>query len=269
MNLLVELIGLMNLHRLKPDKKLGQNFLINENALQKIIQLAELKSDDKVLEIGSGTGFLSREIANKSKIICIEYDKTMCNLLEKNLPKEKAAIINAHFPGIPKTDFNKIVSLPPYNISTTIMSWLMEQEFELAVLVFQREFVERMLAFPGYPDYNALSVLSQFYFDIKKEFILKQEEFFPKPKVESIAIKIRKKKTRLGKEKQHAFNEFIKQLFRFKNKSLKNALRQLKKTNSNLLKKDIEEIRKKKYCNKKTSMLEIEEFVDLFNSIAF
>ncbi|MEM2948758.1 MAG: SLC13 family permease, partial [Candidatus Anstonellales archaeon] len=151
---------------------------------------------DFVLEIGAGTGFLTREIQKKAKVIAFELDKDLFELLSKKLPKKNLSLFNENFlkaKNIPS--FNKIVCAPPYHISSDIMHNLLFKKFDKAVLLFQKEFCEKLLSKPGFKDYCSLSVLTQYFCDARiVEHSISPNSFYPKPTAFSALIVLDSKK---------------------------------------------------------------------------
>jgi len=178
-------------------KGLGQNFLINKNVLQKIIDAAELKPDDIVLEIGPGVGTLTKELAQRvKKVIAVEKDKKMVEILKKTLGEFKnVEIINGD---ALKTDFNflknyKLVANLPYYIASPVIRKFLENppaggQPESMVLMLQKEVAQRICAKP--PDMSLLSVSVQFYAIPKIVSYVSKNCFWPSPKVDSAIIKI-------------------------------------------------------------------------------
>ncbi len=270
MNLFQELNFDMVKYSFSPKKKLGQHFLIDEKVLQKIVLTANLSSKDIVLEIGSGSGILSKElIKTVEKVIGVELDSSLVKLLSEKFKEFKNfKLIEGDFLSIPLPKFNKIVSCPPYGISSDIMNKLFSIEFDLAVFVFQKEFAEKLVSEPGFPDYTALSVLSQFYFFPTLIQEVDRNAFFPKPKERSTIIKLIPQK-RFGETKNNdLFNKFIKTIFRFKNKNLSNglkqALRELKEFKKEKIQKFIES---NELSAQKIQLIEVYEFVEIFNEL--
>jgi len=191
-------------NKIKPSKKLGQNFLIDEIIVKKIISSAEIKSDDIVLEIGPGTGVLTKEIAKKAKkVIAIEKDKGLIDLLKESLKNFKnAEIICAD---ILSYDFRspnfKIIANIPYYITSPLIRKFLESENrpKEMILMVQKEVAQRISANP--PNMSLLSVSAQFYADIKILFYVSKKCFLPSPKVDSAVIKIIPKKSELNKNK--------------------------------------------------------------------
>ncbi len=256
-------------YRFRPNPKLSQNFMVDETVLQRIVAAAELKKNDVVLEIGSGTGFLTRELLKHCKVVGIEKDAILAGLLRSELKEKNFELLEGDALEMEWPRFSKLVSLPPYGISSDLVYKLLEQDFEEAFLVFQREFAEKILAEPGFLDYGCLSVWVQYQTEPKKGFLIPPTAFFPKPPSMSALVHLKKKK-RFGSAKNDtAFLPFLKQLFRHKNKSISNSL--------NLalpfLKKELPlshaECKKKaghwEWWNEKVYALDAKQFLELFN----
>lgn len=264
-----ELNQLMVKYRFRPSKKMAQLFMVDSETIKKILELADLKHNDVVLEIGAGTGFLTREMQKHCKVIAVELDYTLSKLLEKELPKENLELLHGDFLELKLPRFNKVVSLPPYTIASAILYKLFEHGFESAVLVFQAEFAERLVAEPGFFEYNALTVLTQYFCDVKIAKKVSAKCFFPSPKSESAIVVLKWKKRKAKAKNIKAFQKFVKSLFRFQNKNLCNALEksfQFLEKDLKISKKDFEEkIKKLEYKDTKVKLLECEEFLKIFN----
>lgn len=196
MNLLSvnEIKTLLNKYDAQPSKSLGQNFLINKNVLQKIIDAADLKSTDVILEIGPGIGTLTKELAQKvKKVIAVEKDRKMVEILKKTLKEFKnVEVINGD---ALKTDFKfwkdyKLVANLPYYIASPVIRKFLEIEKQpkTMVLMLQKEVAQRICANP--PDMNLLAVSVQFYAEPKIISYVSKNCFWPSPKVDSAVIKI-------------------------------------------------------------------------------
>tara|TARA_B100001559_G_scaffold159068_1_gene133416 strand:- start:1955 stop:2740 length:786 start_codon:yes stop_codon:yes gene_type:complete len=187
---------------LKPKKSLGQNFLLDKNIINKIINTAEISSDDVVLEIGPGTGNLTKFIISKKpkKIYVIEKDGKLADILEKQY-FDKINIIRKDILKISYEFYSKkkflILGNLPYNISTKILSnWCLNKKLNVSkmILMFQKEVAERILADVNSKEYSRISILSKWKFDIKKVTDVKPNSFFPKPKVYSTVLEFIPKK---------------------------------------------------------------------------
>ncbi|MDC1129478.1 16S rRNA (adenine(1518)-N(6)/adenine(1519)-N(6))-dimethyltransferase RsmA [Candidatus Pelagibacter sp.] len=182
---------------IKPKKSLGQNFLIDRNVLEQIVNTVEIKNKE-VLEIGPGSGNLTTFILKKSpkKIYVIEKDDELALLLKDKFTDE-ITIINED---VLKISENKISSEKltvfgnlPYNISTEILSkWIVNMSrncwFESLVLMFQKEVAERIIAEFNTSKYGRLSILSNWKLNIKKIIDIKPQSFSPRPKIDSTLL---------------------------------------------------------------------------------
>lgn len=264
-----ELLGLMDKYRFTPKKSLSQNFLVEESVISMLVSEASLKSSDTVLEVGAGTGFLTRELQKKCKVIAYEVDKELCELLSKELPKENLELHCADFFRKPMPEFTKIVSAPPYSNSSELLFRLFKAKFDSGALVLQKEFAERMLAEPGFAEYNALSCLASYFFDSKVVCPVKPQSFYPSPSSPSLILSFNCEKRFGSAANDEKFISFASEIFRFKHKNAKNAL----SLAAPFLKRFGLEEKKMASCAKelgiadeKLSLVEVEELVELFNS---
>ena len=179
---------------IKAKKSLGQNFLIDNNILEKIVNLTKIENKS-VLEVGPGTGSLTHEIFKKKpkKFIVIEKDKLLANKLESNF-KDKIKIINDDVLNIDENSLDNddliVFGNLPYNISTEILSkWIVNLKdkfwFECLILMFQKEVAERIVANFNTSKYGRLSIISNWKLNIRKICDIKPLSFSPKPKVDS------------------------------------------------------------------------------------
>jgi len=207
---------------------MGQNFLIDENVLEKIIESADLDSNDTVLEIGPGLGILTLELAKRvEKVVAVEKDKTLCQVLESILRDNKVynvEIINEDVLKISDFQFSnyKLVANLPYYITSPVIRKFLEaeQKPELMVLMVQKEVGQRIMAKPLHMNLLAISV--QFYAEPKIISYVSKNSFYPVPKVDSAIIKIIPKQIpEIDTEK---FFEIVKKGFSAKRKMLKNNL---------------------------------------------
>jgi 16S rRNA (adenine1518-N6/adenine1519-N6)-dimethyltransferase len=180
----------------RADKRLGQNFLIDKNALQKVVDASDIKSDDIVLEVGPGIGVLTQELAKKAnKIIAVEKDKTMIEILKETLSEYKnIEIINADIlkldPKIYALNPYKVVANIPYYLTSLLIRKFLESKNPPTkiILMLQKEVAQRICAKPG--KMSLLSVSVQFYAEPKIVSYISKNCFWPAPKVDSAIIKI-------------------------------------------------------------------------------
>ena len=180
----------------KPKKSLGQNFLLDKNIIDKIICASKISSSDEVLEIGPGTGNLTKFIVsqNPKKIYVIEKDENLISALEKQY-FNKINIIKKDILKIPFKFYSGkkflVLGNLPYNISTKILSnFCINSELSVSrmILMFQKEVAERILADVNSKEYSRITILSKWKFDIKRVTDVKPNSFFPKPKVHSTVL---------------------------------------------------------------------------------
>ncbi len=253
---LIDLIKKYNLH---PKKKLGQHFLNREDIIKKEIEFAQINFQDTVLEIGAGVGILTKYLAeNAKKVYAIEKDEKYTQLLKAELSKySNIEIIKADITKIDWPKANKIVSNIPYQISSKIMEKIKGYYFDIAILCIQKEFAQRLIASPKDKNYSKLSVFSHFYFDIKKLLEVSPNSFYPPPKVTSEIIEIKKNK-KVDLDNENKFFKFIKSIFCYKKKNLKNALKF-----SNLEYKNIDN----SFLQKKVKDLNLDELIQIFSQL--
>ena len=187
-------------------KSLGQNFLIDQNIIKKIIKIGNIDSNKTILEIGPGYGFLTKQIKieNPKKIIAVEKDKKISHQLKEDFKNyDNIKIINNDILDIINTyNYGKKVIVfgnLPYNISTQILASLLMLKiwppwYEILILMFQKEVADRILAKKNTKDFGRLAVLSNWRTDVKKHFDVSNNCFFPKPKVKSTILSFKPKK---------------------------------------------------------------------------
>ena len=190
----------------KPKKSLGQNFLIDQNIIRKIINIVNINKHNNVLEIGPGTGNLTKKILemNPKKVFAIEKDKNLFNLLDKTfMNNDNIELINDDVLNIlNKNNFgNNIIVFGnlPYNISTQILiSLLLTNKwppwYQTLILMFQKEVAQRIVANKNTKEFGRLSVVSNWRMDIKKHFDISKNCFSPKPKIDSSLLSFEPKK---------------------------------------------------------------------------
>tara|TARA_B100001564_G_C20638951_1_gene671104 strand:+ start:541 stop:1323 length:783 start_codon:yes stop_codon:yes gene_type:complete len=176
-------------------KSLGQNFLIDKNILKKIVNTGNISKEDKVLEIGPGTGNLTEYIikANPKAIVVIEKDFRLINILEKKF-KNQIKIINTDVLKLPESFYKDqylVYGNLPYNISTQIFAyWCLSKKvkFKKLILMFQKEVADRIIANINTKNYSRITILANWKFNIKKICDVSPECFLPSPKIKSTLL---------------------------------------------------------------------------------
>ncbi|MDV0446006.1 Ribosomal RNA small subunit methyltransferase A [Methanimicrococcus sp. At1] len=208
--------------------KMDQHFLVDAAALDEIVESAQLEPSDIVLEIGGGIGNLSERIAPRvSKLIIIELDPQMIHVLKSRLSVyENIVIIPGNVMDIDfsELNFNKIVANLPYSISSDVTLKFLQHDFDLAVLMYQYEFAQRLTAAPGGKEYGRLSVHVQH--KTEASFVLKvpKESFEPAPKVDSAVIRLVPRTASYAVADEDFFFSVTKALFSQRRKKIKNTL---------------------------------------------
>ena len=237
--------SILNRHGIKLNRNLGQNYLIDKNKRDQIIGFADINDRDTVLEIGTGIGTLTIELAKKAKkVIAIEQDTNISNILRERLKKEKidnVELINDDALNVDFPKFNKIVSNLPYQISSPITFKFLNYDFDLAILMYQKEFAQRMNGQVGTKDYSRLSAMLYFKCDVETLTDVSAESFIPKPKIDSTVVKLTPKENKILDEDFKVYSNFTKALFQHRNKKIRNALIDSRHIICNLDKKEMKE----------------------------
>lgn len=219
---------ILNQNGIKLNKNLGQNYLIDKNKRDQIINFGNIDKNDVILEIGTGIGTLTIELAKKArKVIAIEQDSKICGILAKRIEDEKidnVELINDDALNVEFPKFNKIISNLPYQISSPITFKFLDYNFDLAILMYQKEFADRMNGEVGTKNYSRLSAMLYFKCNVEKLTDVSQESFIPKPKIDSSVVRLTPKETRISDEDFNVYSKFTKALFQHRNKKIRNAL---------------------------------------------
>ncbi len=255
-------------------KKFGQNFIIDDNIINAIINKSEIDNNTLVIEIGVGAGALTNKLSDKAKnVLCYEIDENLKKILNITLKeKNNIEIIFEDFlkanvlDDIKKYEYEKlyVVANLPYYITTPIIMKIIEDKLgvDKIVVMVQKEVGDRFKAKPNTKEYNSLSVFLNYHYDIKKLLDVSRNVFMPKPNVDSIVVEFSKKRNNYEVKNEDAFYKLIKDSFVQKRKTLKNNLRDY----------DLNKIEKilKKYgfdLSVRAEQLSIDIFVDLANNL--
>jgi len=231
-----------------PKKSLGQNFLVDDKILNQIADLGEIKSNDIVIEVGPGTGNLTKKILNKKpkSLTVIEKDKNLTILLKKKFNND-IEIINSDILNYnQKIYYNKKVIIfgnLPYNISTQILTkWIKQDNLnnfcKRFILLFQKEVADRILAECNSKNYGRLSIISSWKMDIQKIIDINPGSFFPSPKIKSTLLILKPKnnfyKLKNPRNLEHITNVFFSQRRKMIKKPLKILFKNYRKISDDL-----------------------------------
>lgn len=216
---------ILDKYNIRLDKNKSQNYLIDNDKLDNILEYADIRSDEVILEIGAGIGTLTIPMAKRaSRVVAIEKDPVIADVLSQRLNEQKITnveVINDDALKIDFPDFDKVVSNLPYQISSPITFKLLEYDFDRAVLMYQLEFANRMNAKVNTKDYSRLSVALYFRADITILDTLSPSAFIPQPKVNSAVIGLVPKSDVVLND---VFDDVVRALFQHRNKKAKKAL---------------------------------------------
>ncbi len=193
-----ETISLLKRYDIRLDRRKGQNYLINNHFLSRIIDNSQLNDSDVVLEIGAGIGTLTIPLAeNASRVVAVEQDKKIIRVLRDRIDQQgisNVEILEGDATRIDFPSFNKVVSNLPYQISSPITFKLLQYDFDFAILMYQLEFASRMVAQPGESNYSRLSVMMNLCTQTELLFKVPRKAFIPPPRINSAVIKLTPKK---------------------------------------------------------------------------
>ncbi|MDD5614217.1 MAG: 16S rRNA (adenine(1518)-N(6)/adenine(1519)-N(6))-dimethyltransferase RsmA [Candidatus Omnitrophica bacterium] len=228
---------ILNEYGLIPKRKLGQNFLFSKSCLAKIVDSADIKRTDVILEIGPGIGNLTELMVDSaSALIGIEKDRSLFKVLKNRLKdKPNLILINEDFLNVDLNSYAskfgslKIVANPPYYISSLIIDSLIRHRRSLAqvFLSFQKEYIDKIFAVPGSKDYGIISVITQAYFEVKKLFKIPKNFFYPSPKFDSYFIVLLAKKLP-GIDNDALFLSLVREFFKSRRKTVKRIIKNSK-----------------------------------------
>ncbi|BDU62739.1 ribosomal RNA small subunit methyltransferase A [Candidatus Borrelia fainii] len=249
-----------------PRKIWGQNYLINEHIREKIVDMLEIKENEKIWEIGPGLGAMTIILLKKTNFLTVfEIDPKYSEILNeqfgqfKNFKLIKGDFLKTYKQE--KQNINKIFSNLPYNIASKVISMLIEDGI-LTHMVFtvQKELADRMLAKEGNKNYSSFTVLVQSHFNVIKIMDIDKKNFYPIPKVKSTTLKLIPYKRVI--EDFQAFNKLVRTVFISRRKKLKNTIINFIKDESIL-----EEGFLKKFLDKRPEEISVKEFITISNKL--
>jgi len=249
----------------KPKKSLGQHFLKDEAIAERIASTLDGFAELPVLEVGPGTGVLTRWLLNKSKdLTVVELDKESIVYLNDHFPELKGRIIEKDFL---KLDLKQLyVDKPfcvignyPYNISSQIFFKVLDYKNAIPCCsgMIQKEVAERLTASPGSKTYGILSVLLQVWYDVEYLFTVSEQAFIPPPKVKSAVVRLTRNKRQEMDCDEKLFKTVVKTSFNQRRKMLRNSLK-------SLLSEDVK-LPENEMFNKRPEQLSIAQFEKMTN----
>lgn len=218
-------------------KKYGQNFLRDNSIPRKIVDVSKIPDNTLVIEIGPGAGALTKELAKVAKqVLCYEIDESLEDILDQALLEyTNVSVIYDDFlkrnvlEDLNNYDYEHlyVIANLPYYVTTPIITQLVTSnlEIEKIVVMVQKEVADRFCAKPASREYGSITVFLNYYFDLKKEFLVSKNCFVPKPNIDSMIISLTRKKELLPLKDSTLFFNLIRDSFRFKRKTLRNNLK--------------------------------------------
>ncbi len=210
-----------------PSKTLGQNFMVNKNIADKIVDSAEISKDETILEIGPGLGVLTDRLLKQSgELVLVEKDDDLYHYLQDRYSSNCGIkIIHGDILEIDLPAFDKIVSNLPFSISSPITFKILKHGFRCGVLTYQKEYADRLIAKPGEKNYSRLSVMVSTYTRAEKLFDIKRDSFYPQPRVDSTVVKFTPSQPDFELKYPETFTEVVRELFNYRRKMIRNALK--------------------------------------------
>lgn len=255
-------------------KMYGQNFIIDENIINKIIDKSGIDEETLVIEIGPGAGALTTKLAIKAKnVLCYEIDESLKPILDRMLAD--CSNIKILYKDFLKSEINcdikdysykkkYVVANLPYYITTPIIIKMIEDNImvDKIVVMVQKEVGNRFRAVPGTKDYGSLSVFLNYYYNVKKILDVSKNVFLPKPNVDSIVVEFDKKEEIPILKNKELFFKLVRDSFTQKRKTLRNNLKNydLQKITNVLNKYGFD-------TSVRAEQLSLEIFVDIANNL--
>lgn len=227
----------MEKYDVKFKKKYGQNFLRNISVVERIVNVSEIGDNDLVIEVGPGGAIMTRELSKRAgNVLAYEIDEDLKEELSKRL--DGCSNVDVLFKDFLEADlvsdvknysYDKLffVSNVPYYITTPILMKIIESNlsFSKIVMMVQKEVGDRFSTKPGSKEYGSITVLLNYFFDVKKEFLVSRNQFIPVPNVDSVIVSFTEKSNKKYLKDFLFFQKIVRDSFQYKRKTIKNNLR--------------------------------------------
>ena len=264
----------MEKYDVKFKKKLGQNFLKNTSVVDRIVSQADIDSSSLVIEVGPGGAIMTRELAKKAKnVLAYEIDNDLADEIHKRLEGyDNVVVLFQDFllsdisRDIAKFDYDKLffISNVPYYITTPILMKIINSglSFNKIVMMVQKEVGDRFSTKCGSRDYGSITVLLNYFYDVRREFVVSRNNFVPVPNVDSVVVTFTEKNNKKTVKNFSYFDKLVRDSFKYKRKTIKNNL---KNYDLNIVS---EVLSKYGYdLSVRAEMLNVDVFVDLANAL--
>ena len=255
-------------------KSFGQNFINDPNIIRSIVNKTKIEDNSLVIEVGPGSGSLTKELAKVAKnVLSYEIDTRLEDVLDENLREfNNISIIYDDFLNrdinndIKEYSYDNVyfVANIPYYITTPILEKLIESkiDFKVITMMVQKEVADRFSAHIKTKDYSSITVFLNYYFDIEKLLYVSRNSFTPKPNVDSEVIALRRKEIVKKADNEELFFKLVRDSFKYKRKNIRNNL---KNYNLDIVSEVLAKY--KKDLTSRAEELELDIFIDLANSL--
>ncbi len=245
--------------------------MVEPSIYSRLCAYASLDSSDVVLDAGAGFGFLSLFLVDKCKaVLAVEKDPQVAAALRDHVKGvANVTVVEGDVLKVALPEFNKVIAIPPYSISTHLVMWLLERKIDCAVIIVQKEFAKKLIATPESEDYSWLTVQTYRHAEVQLLDEVPKDMFFPEPKVDSAIVRLKPWSKKLFEVKDEVlFKQVTKWLFTQRNKKIGNALTPFLKTNLKLSKQEAQKIASAlPFHDKRARELTPEQFGELANAI--
>jgi 16S rRNA (adenine1518-N6/adenine1519-N6)-dimethyltransferase len=224
---------------------MGQNFMVESSLYPKLCNYAAPSKADVVLDAGAGFGSLSCFLANKCKaVVAVEKDPQVVIVLREQVKDlGNVAVVGGDVLKVPLPEFNKVIAIPPYYLSSHLVMWLLDRRVDCAVMILQKEFADHLVAPVGNEQYGWLTVVTYQSVEVELLDAVPKAMFYPQPEVDSVIVSLKPWTTKPFEVKNPAF--FVrttKWLFTQRNKKLAKALSPFIRYSFKLSKQDAEKL---------------------------
>jgi len=213
----------------RPRKRLGQSFTIDQHIMRLMVEHAKLGRRDIVLEVGAGFGHLTEVLAEKAgEVLAVEVDPRLVEALRRKFQGFKnVRVVHGDFLKLDlHGQYTKVASDPPYHVASKILFKLLEEKFDLGVLLFQEEFARRLVAEAGSREYSRLTVMTHMLTEVEPIERVPSSAFYPKPRTASMMVKLKPRKHPPFKvADQRAFKETVRFMFSQKRRKVNTAVK--------------------------------------------
>jgi len=209
----------------QPRRSMGQHFLVDHTVIERQIKYAKIKKGERILEIGPGLGFLTEELLRAgADVVAIESDRKFCGYLREKFG-DRLELVEGDATRVILPEFEKVVSNLPYQISSEITFRILEtRKFDIAILMYQKEFAERMVAGEISALYGRLSVMAAYRADCEILEIVNRRCFWPQPKVDSALVLMKSRPPKFQPKDEKLFVDVVRVLFSHRRKKISNGL---------------------------------------------